>query len=128
MRLRDLPVVTEIKTLLEREPARALAYQNQIVIDLYRQPGFQLVAAILQTVEKNALDAIRAGATTEKNVERAVGRIAAVEEIRKLFVSLLPAETEVQGLEGEEELELDGIYSSLPSGFDIPPPAGEKAE
>lgn len=106
--------------IAQADEARAISVQNQAVIDLYRQPGFQLVVAILQTVEKNALDAIRAGGP-QQTTDRAVGRISAVEEIRKYLLSMLPADTEVQGLEGEEEIEIDSLYSS---SFNIPHPSG----
>lgn len=120
MQYRPLPVVAELQKLEQEDQENgtntALEYRKQICRELFASKGLQLVVGILRRVESNALDALYANIKPDYQC----GRMAAVEEIRRLLDSLSPevdAPTEVNNDEVEESF-------FPPSGFNIPHPSG----
>ncbi len=116
MRYRELPVVTKIAVLEAQTPGAGVEYQNSLVLDLFKTPGFQLVMAAIQRIEGEALSNLRTG---KGNSERLAGAIEASDKIRRLLVDLLPVDTELAEDDPEEEVESEMLYNS---GFDIPFP------
>lgn len=116
MRYRELPIVTKIQALEAQKPGDGQAFQDSIVLDLFKTPGMQLVMAALQRVEGEALTSLRTG---KGDATRLAGAIEAIDKVRRLLVALLPTGTELAEDEPEEEVESDELYNS---GFDIPFP------
>lgn len=117
MRYRDLPIIAKIKALAETDTAAAKQLQDQLVLDLFKLPGFQLVLACIQLIEGTAMEALRAG--TDPRTERLAGRIEAADAIRRQLVALLPVDVTLSEDEPEEEVESGDVYTS---GFNIPLP------
>lgn len=103
MRYRKLPLETELETIL-RDQGEVACRQARTALfqELQRTKGFQLVVIILRALEQRALNALRLGIAPER-VQRALGRLECIEEIRASLGSLLPVAERPSWSDEEEE-------------------------
>lgn len=120
MKYRPLPFLEQINALLQAgKPEDAQAALQGAMLDVARQPGFQVILGAIQAVEAAALAALRSGTG---DPQRLMGRLSAAEAIRSHILAHFPDRAQVAEAEPQEEFEISEIYDS---GFNIPFPSGE---
>lgn len=92
MKHQKLPFELELERLAadEKSPGRMIEIRDTAFLETVKTRGFQLVTALLRDLERRYFDALRSG--THPKVERLLGRIEGIEEIRRSLVALLPVE------------------------------------
>src|SRR5262245_30371666 len=89
MKYTPLPLERELAALPDGE---RVARRNALALELFRQPGFQMVTDLLRTYEQEALDRLRRGSGDRDMTQRALGRLQTIEAIRQSLAALLPAD------------------------------------
>jgi hypothetical protein len=88
MTYRKLPFELELEALLQQGEAKMIETRGDAFLETASTTGFQLVTALLRDLERLAMHSLRTG--TGRNPDRVLGRIEAIEEIRRSLVALLP--------------------------------------
>lgn len=115
MKYAPLPFLQAIEGLQTQDPEQAKEVLKQTIKQFFGSDAAQTLAGCLRAIESDALDSIRKG----EQVERNVGRMSAVEDIRGYLAALLPDSEKDQA----EILEDEGIEEfAVHSDFLIPYP------
>jgi hypothetical protein len=87
MKYRQLPLHAELEHLLETQGAEAMEQaRSAYALELFRSKGFQIVILLLRELEQTALNKVRTG----KGSDRDLGCLNAIEAIRQSLAACLP--------------------------------------
>jgi hypothetical protein len=118
MKYRELPLIQELRKMSDKDHAEAVA---QIASSWIGSPMAQVLGSILQAVEAGLLEGITHGV----DVEKKVGGLQALREIRKALVSLLPVQEQPLA-EAQLELVAEEPYMLYDdAGFSVPYPKSQ---
>jgi hypothetical protein len=122
MRYRPNPFSIKLAELQSEDPEQARKFAEAVGSEFFASPAAGLLAQFLQNVELSALANVKLG----KDVDKSIGRMSLVEDIRTFFVSLLPEDDRADG-EVVLDAELEEGY--LPeTGFSVPYPVFTSGE
>lgn len=87
---RKLPFESELESLLQQKDGERLMTEARgaAFVETVRTPGFQLVTALLRDLDRLYMQSLRTGAA--RQVDKLLGRIEGLEEIRRSLEALLP--------------------------------------
>lgn len=95
MKYKKLPFQAELEAILQNDGADKLEEVRAAAFsETARTKGFQLVTALLRDLESAVIGALRTG--SHPRVERLMGRLELIEEIRRVLTVLLPVPERAQ--------------------------------
>ena len=119
MKYTPLPFIGQLAVLESENPKHAQEVLNYTVKQFFGSDAAQILANLLRVYEREAMEAIGHGF----NVERNVGRLSLIRDIRDSYTEMLAASEESQAAMLEAEAEEE--FATTPSDFLIPYPGSE---